>query len=156
MSWAGLLAAEHWVRRTGVSHPDIDALIDHAWRWSTIGRSESFIDWYAALPRLQGLLTLPADVTAEAIRADVPAEDVATLVRSLDQLVYGNLFGALQFAWVEQDLDGIADIVERYELGLPSPDRLPASSRGDDGGWGYSVDASTVSMIRALDWTAPT
>jgi hypothetical protein len=153
MAWAGLLAAEHWLHQSGVSHPDIDNFIDHAWRWSTIS-AEAFDDWYGALPRLQGLPALPADVIEEAHRVGVPAAELAALILSVDQLVYGNLFGGMQFEHLSEDLDGIAAVVERYELGLPPPERLPISSRNDQGGWGHSVDEATLTRIRTLDWTA--
>jgi hypothetical protein len=122
-------------------------------RWSTIS-AEAFDDWYAALPRLQGLPALPDDVIEEAHRVGVPAADLAALILSVDQLVYGNLFGGMQFQHLSEDFDGIAAVVERYELGLPPPDRLPTSSRNDQGGWGHSVDEATLMRIRTLDWTA--
>ncbi len=154
MSWAAMLAVEHWVRRAGLSHPDVDEFLSHAWEWSSIS-SDTFDDWYRRFPRLQGLMRLPADVVADAVRAEVSADDLNSLVRLVDDIVYGNLFGGIQFVWFDQDLDGIAAILERYELGLPPPDMLPTSTRADAGGWGLAVDGKTWTAIRTLDWTAP-
>jgi hypothetical protein len=103
---------------------------------------------------------MTSDATAELDRRDVapagPAEKLMlTLVILANDIVYGNLFGGLQFIYFDQALDGIAVVLERYELGLPPPDCLPTSSRDDHGGWGFPVDGATLSTIRSLDWTSP-
>jgi len=163
MSWAALLAVEHWCRRAGLTDPDIDEWLAHGWRWSSVS-SETFDDWYRDLPRLEGILPrtkgkgvyqMPEHLVDLSARAGVPADDLETLVLLANDIVYGNLFLGLQFNYFDQALDGIAVVLERYELGLPPPDRLPTSSRADDGGWGFQLDSATLSAIRDLDWSAP-
>jgi hypothetical protein len=161
MSWAALLAVEAWCHRAGLSDADIDEWLDHAWRWSTIS-SETFDDWYRALPRLQGIwprakgaYRILGHLVEKCARASVPAGDLETLVILANDIVYGNLFGGLQFLYFDQALDGIATLLERYELGLPPPEYLPTSSRQDHHGWGFPVDGATMSTIRNLDWTSP-
>jgi hypothetical protein len=101
MSWAALLAVEHWCRRAGLIDPDIDEFLAHAWRWSSVS-AETFEEWYRDLPRLQGMLPrtrgervyqIPAHLVELSARAGVPVDDLETLVLLADDIVYGNLFG---------------------------------------------------------------
>jgi hypothetical protein len=156
MSWAALLGMEHWLRRAGLSHPEIDAWLDHLWRWSVVNPTV-FDAWYGARPVLVDIEQtgkLPQQFVGWSERASIPAEHLRTMVFAVTDIIYANLFGGIQWKYPEESLDAIADILGHYELGLPPPECLPSSARSDKHGWGLSVDEATLAKIRGLNWTA--
>ena len=153
MSWAALLGVENWFRRAGISDPELDRWLDHLWQWSTV-HPKTFDSWYQGRPDLVGLRDrLPENLQAQCDAVGLSAEDLRTAIKAVSEVIYVNLFGAITWDWVTEELDRLAEILSKYELGLPSPDCLPSSTSREGYGWGNHLDARVVDEIRALPWT---
>lgn len=156
MSWAALLAVEHWLRRAGLSHPEIDEWLAHLWKWSVTTQA-TFDDWYETRPALVAIEQtgrLPDHLIGWSERVSIPTDDLRTLIFAATDIIYASLFGGIQWEHRAESLDAIADVLDRYELGLPPPGCLPPSDRSDFHGWGHPVDQTTIISIRGLNWTA--
>jgi hypothetical protein len=154
MSWAALLGVEHWLRRAGLSHPEIDGWLTHLWNWSVTTQA-TFRDWYGTRPDLVDIEQtgqLPEHLSGWSEHASIPTVDLQSMIFSATDIIYANMFGGIQWKYPEGSLDAIADVLDRYELGLPPPDCLPPSSRSQIHGWGDPVDQRTLTAIRGLDW----
>jgi hypothetical protein len=154
MSWAALLGVENWLRRAGISDPELDRWLDHLWEWSTV-HPETFDSWYRDGPDLVDPDDpLPDNLLARCDASGISAEDLRTAIVAASEVIYANLFAAVTWDWVTKELDRLAEVLSKYELGLPSPDCLPPSTDREMDGWGHHLDAAVVRVIRALPWTA--
>ena len=126
------------------------------WAWSTV-TSGTFSDWYESRPELVevGLGDpVPENLREKCEAAGIPAEDLRAILTATTEVIYTNLFGAITWGWVTTELDSVADVLARYEMGLPHPGCLPVSSDREREGWGNPLDYVSVQAIRAMDWTA--
>lgn len=155
MSWAALLGVEHWLSQAGLSHPEVDELLAHLWNWS-VTTPATFDEWYRARPDLVDIEQtgrLPDHLIGWSEHASIPTDDLRTVIFAVTDIIHANLFAGIQWKYPEESLDTIADVLGRYELGLPPPACLPPSDRSQVHGWGENVDQRTLTAIRSLDWT---
>ena len=154
MSWAALLGVEHWFNRAGLTSDAISVWLDHLWAWSTIG-PDTFDDWYNGRPDLIEVGmgdALPEDLRAPAQEAGIAPEALHEAIIATTEVVYGNLFASITWAWVTKEFDRVAHVLASYELGMPSPDCLPVSTRDEQNGWGNRLSIEALGHVRATDW----
>jgi len=140
---AALLGSENWIRQSGITSTEVDGWLDHMWTW--LGPID-FDDWFSRSRRLtqtQRGGPLPAEVYEESVRAGIPPDDLLRVIIGVTDIVYANLFAAITWSWVEESLDRVANVLSKYELGLPPPEVLPPSSRDENGGGG-AIHSSVV------------
>jgi hypothetical protein len=154
MAWAALLGSERLLYRASISDPSIDELLDHLWAWTTVDYT-TFGAWYDSRPDLVDVGLgdpLPEGLANAFERAGIRPSDGYRLLQALTEVIYGSMFAAVDWLWVEKAFTEVIGVLGDYEHGVPNPALLPASSRQEGHGWGHAVDSTTLDLIRHLEW----
>jgi hypothetical protein len=154
---AALLTATRVLAPAGVSFEALTALIDHLWRWPTIDEY-TFVEWERwSNPMLESALDgVVAEESVPAVQqSSISHEDFRTLIESTVEIVYVNLFAAVDHGRTLDHLERVAMVASRAGVGLP-PAALFAAEAGADvtqrSGWGARMTAAQVNRWRAMRW----
>jgi hypothetical protein len=151
---AALHAFTQVVRRTGLAHADVTALIDHLWSWPCIG-PDGFAAWYAF--DSPTLLMAPddeltSDLEQECRRVGVDPADLRQLLEHTAEIVYGRLFSRPDDAGSLAHLATVETTALRYGVTLPPAALFADSPWSARHGWGQPMSPTDVDRWRALTW----
>jgi hypothetical protein len=150
---AALHALTQVVRRTGLAHADVTALIDHVWSWPCVG-PDTFDAWYAfefpALPAPGD--ELASDLQQECRRVGVDPADLRQLLEHTAEIVYHGLFSVADNAESLAHLTMVEAIASRYGAALPPAALFAESPWSAHHGWGSKLLPTDVDRWRALTW----
>jgi hypothetical protein len=124
---AALVAVEALCSQRNVQDPQVNELIDHLWSWLTVDET-NFQEWYAFdSPLLEaGLGAELPDETAEAFaQVGVNREALRRLVMGLIEILYGNLFAAIDDDATQAHMEAVAEVLAELGIAWPSRARFP-------------------------------
>ncbi|ETK34209.1 hypothetical protein MPTA5024_20520 [Microbispora sp. ATCC PTA-5024] len=149
---AALRTLEEWLTRTGVQDGSIDELIHHLWRLPTV-TADDFRAWEESGPDLVAMALggpMPAVLVEKCNRAAVAPEDLYELVQHTTEIVYANLYGAVDDHGTLGHLAAVEQIAGRYNMILP-PAQFFARSPYGSHGWGPLLTSGDVDHWRTAD-----
>ncbi len=142
------------IHQTGLVTPQVDALIEHLWRWLTV-TTEDFDTWYGfASPALDVAMgdPLTTELQAECRRAHVEPVDLREILGHTAEIVYRNLFALADNAQTLADLREVERIASRYGVTLAPAVLFAGSAWSVRGGWGPRMSTADVARWRSLNW----
>jgi hypothetical protein len=151
---AALHAFTQVLRRTGLAHSDVTALIDHLWSWPWREHDE-FEEWivFASPLLLPGLnAELTSDLAQECRRAGVAPVDLIQLLDSTAEIVYYGLYGAADNVRTLAYLATLETVASRYGVTLPPAALFAESPWSAHHGWGPRMLRIDVERWRAFTW----
>ena len=146
-----LLIFERFCRENAIAHKEIDAFLEHMWKWPSVGQSVEFEPWEEARPALvSGGLTgvVPGEISAVLETADVSENRFGAVVCSLVQILWGSFWGACED---EQSLACLREVVSRANVcKLPpiTPFRFSQFDAGN--GWGTPLTNEDIQFWKSL------
>ncbi|WP_204056372.1 hypothetical protein [Microbispora corallina] len=151
---AALRTLGEWLARTGIQDRSIDELIHHLWRLPTV-TADDFRAWEESGPDLVAMALggpMPAALVEKCNRAAAAPEDLYELVRHTAEIVYVNLYGAVDDHETLGHLAAVEQIAGRYSVILP-PAQFFARSPYGSHGWGPQLTSGDVDHWRTADTT---
>lgn len=152
-----LLAVGRLLDERDVVSRQVDDLLDHLWKWLTVNE-HSFGDWEAWTSDLLEFALggdLPSEVEGEFESLGLATPTLRRLWESLVDIVYFNLFAAVDHGANMRDLRVLSDLLASHGISLPPVDLLqssPAAERSQENDWGTVVDSDEVVRLRSLRW----
>ena len=152
-----LLAVGQLLDERGINSRQADDLLDHLWKWLTVDEN-SFDDWEAWTSELLEFALggdLPREVEREFESLGLPTPALRRLWERLVDIVYFNLFTAVDHGNNMRDLRALSDSLANYGISLPPVELLqssPAVARSLASDWGAVVVPDEVVRLRALAW----
>jgi hypothetical protein len=153
---AALLAVESWLRAYRLDDAEIGAVLDHMWQYLTV-TYETLGAWYEfyELQEPEELLAAideePLPRRAALICEDqgIPAVELAMLLADVVNMVYDELFGAVNLQHSLERLRRVEALAARSGISLPSAQlfSIPGLMAQDGHGWGR-VTAAQVANWR--------
>jgi hypothetical protein len=154
---AALVTVESWLRAYRLDDAGIGAVLEHMWQWLTV-TSETFGAWYEFY-EVQGPEVLLAAIDDESLPLrvalicedrGVPATDLAMLLADVVNLVYDDLFGAVNLQHSLERLHRVEVVAARSYIELPSAERfsVPGLNKQDGHGMGREVTAAQIATWR--------
>ena len=145
---AALLTVESWLRAHKMDDAGISAVLEHMWQWLTV-TNETFGAWYDFY-EVQGPDDLLAAIDEEPLprrvaficeKRGVPAEELAMLLADVVNMVYDELFGAVNLDHSLERLRRVEAVAARSGISLPSAERfsVPGLMAQDRHGWGQAT-----------------
>jgi hypothetical protein len=154
---AALMTVESWLRAYRLDDAGISAVLEHMWQWLTV-TSKTFGAWYEFY-EVQGPEVLLAAIDDEGLPRrvalicedqGVPATDLAMLLADVVNLVYDDLFGAVNLQHSLERLRRVEAVAARSYIELPSAKRfsVPGLKKRDGHGMGREVTAGQIATWR--------
>lgn len=154
---AALVTVESWLRAYRLDDAGISAVLEHMWQWLTV-TAETFGAWYEfhEVQYPEVLLAaindepLPRPVTLICGDQGVPVTDLAMLLADVVNLVYDDLFGAVNLQTSLERLRRVEAVAARSGIALPSAERfsVPGLTAQDGHGMGREVPAAQIASWR--------
>jgi hypothetical protein len=149
---AGLLTVEAWLRRYRIEDEGTTTVLEHMWQFMTV-TAETFQAWYdfkpEALLAAESEEPVPAPAAAACRQYGAAAQDLATMLGAVVNIVYESLFGALDLNLSMARLREIATVATRSGIGIPAASRFGHMSVHEFHGWGNPVSAAQVVALRS-------
>ncbi|MGH3375647.1 MAG: hypothetical protein ACRDP6_12980 [Actinoallomurus sp.] len=155
---ARLAAALHsltaWLDHVGLHGRDLNDLIEHLWQWLTI-TPDTFTQWHDGAPVLVETALgdeMPSYLVQQCLdRAAIPVADLRHILESTTEIVYCNLFGAVDDQATMNYLRQVEHIMRKYSLPIPPASLFSNSLFSEGHGWGRPTVTQTDAW-RAIQW----
>ena len=152
-----LLAVGQLLDERGINSRQADDLLAHLWKWLTVDEN-NFDDWEAWTSELLEFALggdLPREVEMEFESLGLSTPALRRLWESLVDIVYFNLFTAIDHGNNMRDLRVLSDLLANYGILIPPVELLqssPAAERSLASDWGTVVVPDEVVRLRGLTW----
>jgi hypothetical protein len=160
---AALLTVESWLRVHRLDDAGIGAVLEHMWQWLTM--TYKTVDAWHEFYEVQGPEELLAAIDEEPLprrvalickKQGVPAAELAMLLADVVNMVYDELYGAVNLEHSLERLRRVEAVAARSGISLPSAERfsIPGLMAQDGHGWGH-VTADQVASWRGRPTGTP-
>ncbi|MEW9532839.1 hypothetical protein [Microbispora sp. NPDC049125] len=149
---AALRTLAAWLDGVKIRDTDLDDLMEHLWQWPTV-TVENFDSWEASAPSLTSVGLggeMPVGLIDKSNARSIPPEDLYNLICHTVEMVYDNIYGAVDNEATLDHLLQIELIALRYGLAVPSASFF-ADSPYDETGWGPRPGVEQLHQWRFAD-----
>jgi hypothetical protein len=146
---------EAWLGRYQIGDDGVATVIDHMWQFMTV-TPDTFMDWYDFRPEAQLAAEREDAVQPPAAsacrRRGASAQDLATLLADVVNIVYDSLFGAPDLSLSMARLREIAAVAAKSGIAIPDASRFGHRPAHQRNGWDNPASAAHVTELRSYTY----
>jgi hypothetical protein len=140
-----------WLDQEDLRGPEFTELIDHLWEFQVVERSEMLMRWHDSAPDLIDVALggeMPDALIKRCLDRGIPTAELRCMLESTAEIVYYNVFGAVNDQATMNYLRQVESLLMKYGLSLPAASLFSKSLFLDAHGWGPELTADEAGVWR--------